>query len=78
VVLYEEHNNVVVAGITSNTKMGGIPLSIEEGVVKESVIRNNYIFTVSSALILRVIFHLTATKRNMVYDAIVERLGSLR
>lgn len=77
-VLYEEHNNVVVAGITSNTKMGGIPLSIEEGVVKESVIRNNYIFTVSSALILRVIFHLTATKRNMVYDAIVERLGSLR
>ena len=27
VVLFEEHGNVVVAGITSNTKMEGIALS---------------------------------------------------
>ena len=42
-VLFEEYNNIVVAGITSNTKMEGIPLSKKEGAVKDSVIKLNYI-----------------------------------
>jgi len=30
-VIFQEYGNVVVAGITSNTEMRGIPLSREEG-----------------------------------------------
>ena len=48
VVLFEEMGNVVVAGITSNAKMAGIPLTTEEGAVKDSVIKLNYIFWISS------------------------------
>ena len=47
VVLFEELGNVVIAGITSNLKMKGIPLSKIEGAVKDSVIKLNYIFTIS-------------------------------
>ena len=36
-VLFEDFGNVVVAGITSNPKMSGIPLSKGEGAVKDSV-----------------------------------------
>ena len=39
VVLFEEFDNVVVAGITSNLKMEGIPLTKKEGAVKDSVIK---------------------------------------
>jgi mRNA interferase MazF len=46
VVLFEELGNIVIAGITSNLKMKGIPLSKHEGAVKDSVIKLNYIFTV--------------------------------
>ena len=45
VVLFEEFGNLVVAGITSNLKMKGIPLTKREGAVKESVIKLNYIFS---------------------------------
>lgn len=31
VVLYKEHGNFVVAGVTSNLKMKGIPLTKNEG-----------------------------------------------
>jgi len=45
-VLFEELDNVVVAGITSNLEMKGIPISKAEGAVKDSVIKLNYIFTI--------------------------------
>lgn len=38
VVLFEELGNIVVAGVTSNLKMKGIPLTKSEGAVKNSVI----------------------------------------
>ena len=47
-VLFKEFDNIVVAGVTSNTKMHGIPLTKKEGAVKNSVIKLNYIFTISS------------------------------
>ena len=31
VVLFEEHNNIIIAGITSNTQMQGIPLTKKDG-----------------------------------------------
>jgi hypothetical protein len=47
-VLFEEHDNIIVAGITSNTKMKGIPLNKSEGAIKDSIIKLNYIFTIST------------------------------
>ena len=50
-ILFEEFDNVVVAGITSNLQMEGVPLLKEEGAVKDSVIKLNYIFTISKVMI---------------------------
>ena len=36
-ILFEEYNKIVVAGITSNTEMQGIPLTEKEGAIKDSV-----------------------------------------
>ena len=55
-VLYEEMNNIVVAGITSNKQMKGIPLTKKEGAVKNSIIKLNYIFTISSMMIKKKLF----------------------
>ena len=76
-VLFEELGNIVVAGITSNLKMKGIPLSEREGAVRESVIKLNYIFTISETMISRVIFQLTSEKKSLVYKELVKRLSSL-
>jgi len=77
-VLFEEFDNVVVAGITSNLKMKGIPLSKQEGAVKDSVIKINYIFTISKAMISKTLFHLNKKKKQMVFDELSERLSNLK
>nr|MDO8084144.1 type II toxin-antitoxin system PemK/MazF family toxin [Candidatus Sigynarchaeum springense]MDO8119570.1 type II toxin-antitoxin system PemK/MazF family toxin [Candidatus Sigynarchaeota archaeon] len=77
VVLFEEHDNIVIAGITSNVKMDGIPLTVKEGAIKDSVIKLNYIFTVSCVMIDRVLFSLTKEKRAMIHDALVKKLDAL-
>ena len=77
VVLFEEFDNVVVAGITSNLKMKGIPLSKEEGAIKDSVIKLNYIFTISTAMISKTLFHLNKKKKHMVFDELLKRLSEL-
>ena len=76
-VLFEELNNIVVAGITSNTKMKGIPLSKEEGAMHESVIKLNYIFTISNAMISKTLFHLNTKKKQMVFNELQRRLSGL-
>ena len=78
IVLFEEFDNVVVAGITSNLKMKGIPLSKQEGAVKDSVIKLNYIFTISKAMISKTLFHLNKKKKQMVFDELSERLSNLK
>jgi len=77
-VLFEEFDNVVVAGITSNLKMKGIPLSKQDGAVKDSVIKINYIFTISKAMISKTLFHLNKKKKQMVFDELSERLSNLK
>lgn len=74
VVLFEEHGNVVVAGITSNTKMDGISLTKKEGAIKDSVIKLNYIFTISEAMIQKPLFKLTQKKKNCVRSALIKRI----
>jgi len=78
VVLFEELGNVVIAGVTSNLKMKGIPLTKGEGAIKESVIKLNYIFTVSREMVSKVVFHLGAEKKRLIFDELSKRLGGLR
>lgn len=81
VVLFEEYGNVVVAGVTSNLEMEGIPLTKKEGAIKESVIKLNYIFTVSEKMIKKVLFSLSREKKELIVSELIkkfkgENLGS--
>lgn len=77
-VLFEEFGNVVVAGITSNTEMKGILLSKKDGAIKDSVIKLNYIFTVSAAMVSKVLFHLSKEKKQQVFEEMMQHLNALR
>ncbi len=77
VVLFEEFGNVVVAGITSNPKMTGIPLTKEEGAIKDSVVKLNYIFTISENMIKKELFELTKEKKKMIFERLNEKIKSL-
>jgi len=72
-VLFEEHGNVVVAGITSNTKMQGISLSKEEGAATQSVIKLNYIFTIAHQMVRRQLFQISQEKKKVVIHEIMKR-----
>ena len=65
-VLFEEQGNVVVVGITSNLNMKGVPLTKKEGSFKESIIKLNYIFTISERMIERVLFSVSKEKREHI------------
>ena len=78
VVLFEELGNIVVAGITSNLKMKGISLTKSEGAVKDSVIKLNYIFTISNEMPSKVLFHLSREKKRLIFDELTKRLGELK
>ena len=75
VVLFEEYGNVVIAGITSNLEMKGIVLSRKEGAVKDSVIKLNYIFTISEKMVKKRLFSLTPEKKKMISSEIMKRLN---
>ncbi len=77
-VLFEEHGNVVVAGVTSNTNMDGIPLSKKEGAVKDSVIKLNYIFTISEAMAQKILFSISKEKRQIVFKELVSKIEALK
>ncbi|MBD3249405.1 hypothetical protein GF336_05145 [Candidatus Woesearchaeota archaeon] len=76
-VLFEEFDNVVVAGITSNRYMKGIQLTKQEGAVKDSVIKLNYIFTISKIMIEKTLFSLSKDKKKIVFDELVNNLKDL-
>ena len=77
VILFEEYGNVVVAGITSNLNMQGIPLTKKEGAIKDSVIKLNYLFTISEDMISKVLFHLNSEKKKIVFNELIKRLNLL-
>jgi mRNA interferase MazF len=78
VVLFEELGNIVIAGVTSNLKMKGIPLTKNEGAIKDSVIKLNYIFTISSEMVSKAIFHLSKEKKQLIFDELSKRLDGLK
>ena len=77
-VLFEEFDNVVVAGITSNLKMEGIPLRKKEGAVKESIIKLNYIFTISKSMIEKTLFHLNSEKKEIIFNELIKKILILK
>ena len=78
VVLFEEFGNIVVAGITSNPKMRGIPLSKKEGAARDSVIKTNYIFTISGRMDKKRLFSLSKEKRKKLFNELCKRLKTLK
>ena len=76
-VLFEEHDNVIVAGITSNQKMEGVRITKKEGAIKDSVIKLNYIFTISKKMISKNLFHLKPEKKKEVFEELTEKLREL-
>jgi len=77
VVLFEEFGNVVVAGITSNVEMKGIPLTKKDGAIKDSVIKTNYIFTITEKAIEKLLFKLSKQKKQELYDELGKKLHKL-
>lgn len=77
VVLFEDCSNIVVAGITSNTKMKGIPLTVKDGAIKDSVIKTNYIFTISDIMIEKFLFKLSKEKKLELYNDLLQQLVNL-
>lgn len=74
VVLFEELGNVVVAGVTSNTEMKGIPLTKKEGAMKDSIIKLNYIFTISEKMVRKELFNISAEKKQQLIAELTRRL----
>ncbi len=77
-ILFEELDNIVVAGITSNSEMRGVRLTTKDGAVKDSIIKLNYIFTISSAMVEKVLFSLSKEKKRKVFDELLNRLEPLK
>ncbi len=75
VVLFEELDNVIVAGITSNQAMEGISITRDEGMVTDSVIKINYIFTVAKQKIKKLLFSLSEEKKKLVRKELLKRLA---
>lgn len=77
VVLSRDMGNLVVAGITSNLEMKGVSLTKKEGVVKDSVIKLNYIFTISENMVSKVLFSLSKKKKKILYDRLIKTFDEL-
>ena len=74
VVLFEEFGNIVVAGITSNLMMKGVKLNKKDGAIKDSVIKLNYIFTVSDKMIEKRLFKISNEKKIEIKEEIIKKL----
>jgi len=74
-VLFEEMGNIVLCGITSNLKMHGVPLNKKEGAIKDSVIKLNYIFTISENMIEKTLFSVSREKRELIKKEFLKKLS---
>ena len=73
-VLFEDKGNIVVLGITSNLKMEGIPLTKKEGAIKDSVIKLNYIFTISEKMVEKNLFSISEGKKKKGKEELILRI----
>ena len=54
--------------------MKGISLIKKEGAIKDSVIKLNYIFTVSEKMVERFLFHVSKEKKKVIKLELVKKL----
>lgn len=73
-VLFEDYGNVVVAGVTSNTKMNGVLITKKEGLPKDSVIKLNYIFTISEKMVIKRLIQISKNKKEIVKNKFIDKL----
>jgi len=52
----------------------GVPLTKKEGAIKDSVIKLNYIFTISEKMVKKSLFNLSKEKKKILFDEITKRL----
>jgi mRNA interferase MazF len=76
-ILFEEYDNYVMAGITSNLNMNGIILDVKEGVVKNSVIKLNYVFTAAGFMIDKKLFSLSKLRKKEVHNEYLKKMNKL-
>jgi len=74
-VLFEEKGNIVVCGITSNLEMQGLLITKKEGALVDSVIKVNYIFTISEKMIQKYLFRLSESKKKIIKEEIIKRIN---
>jgi len=74
-VLFEEQGNIVVAGVTSNLNMKGVSLSKKEGAIKDSIIKLNYVFTISEKMIEKILFIISSKKKADVKSELIKRIN---
>ena len=77
-VLFEELGNIVIAGITTNLQMKGIPIYKNEGAAQDSMIKLNYIFTITDNAIIKTVFQLSPEKKHLVFEEFIKKLDSLK
>ena len=75
VVLFEEFGNVIAAVITSSPHMKGIPLTKKEGLKADSVIKLNYIFTISEKMVERTLFSISKEKKEIIKNELIKRMN---
>ena len=73
-VLFEEYGNVIVAGITTNPHMKGIPLTKKEGAIENSIIKLNYIFTISEKMAKKFLFSISKEKKALIKAELMKKL----
>ena len=54
--------------------MEGISLTKKDGAIKDSVIKINYIFTISNNMIKKQLFSLSKEKKDLLTSEIIKRL----
>ena len=73
-ILFEEQGNIVVTGITSNLSMNGISLNKKEGMPKDSIIKLNYIFTISEKMIKKFLFNVSKEKKQLIKEELAKKI----
>ena len=76
-VLFSEYGNIILAAITSNKKASGIKLTKADGLLYDSTIKLNTIFTLPKEMIIMHICDLNQAKRKEVYLKLEEMIKGL-
>lgn len=75
VVLFEEYDNVVCAVITSNPNMKGIFITKKEGMKADSIIKLNYIFTISEKMVKKFLFNISEVKKQLIKRELIKKIN---